>query len=73
MQVNLTDPWINQNILIRISTNKYKVNRLSSANMLRNEIGEELRNRLLKRFLSSGENRYTRKMRRGIRIDFLAK
>ena len=68
-----SDPFINQNVLIRVSEYNNTQTRLSSANMLRSEIGSEMVETLLDKFFDLGIDRHSFKLRTRMQIDFVSK
>ncbi len=68
-----SDPFINQNILIRVSEYNSKDSRLSSANMLKNEIGNDTAEKLFDKFLKLGIDKHTFKLRKKLEVVFITK
>ena len=68
-----SDPFINQNILIRISKYNSKDSRLSSANMLKNEIGNEIAEKLFDKFFKLGTDKHIFKLRKKLEVVFITK
>lgn len=62
---------LNREFLLKISGNGY--NTLAGWPLLVELVGEDLANKALCRAISSGVDKYTWKLRRGIKLDFYSK
>lgn len=63
---------VNAEFKVRVKYDSEKRNRLIGAGQLPKHIGEELANKLSQEAIDSGLDLYTRKLRRGVRVEFQA-